>query len=371
MSIKCMFFELLKSVRLYLINDNAIITYEVIFMQHKLSNGPLLDEKGNLNEAGYAFSLVKNYQRKDIKGLKWRIKEWDYYFISDDEYGVALTIDDNSYMGMASVSVLDFKNKREYTKSYIVWFTFGKVGFPSSSNNGDVSIKNKNFDMLFVNKNGQRHLICKLKNLTKGNDFECDIKLEATNEGSMVIATPFKKKKHFYYNQKINLLNASGSFRFGNLNHKLGEKSLGVLDWGRGVWTYKNTWYWSSLNANYKGHNIGFNLGYGFGDTSAASENMFFYDEKAYKLEDVVFNIPKDKNNKLDFVSPWTFTSKSGDINLVFNPIIDRYANTNALIIQSKQHQVFGYFSGSIIVEGKKIDFENLLGFAEMVTNRW
>ena len=41
-------------------------------MQHKLSNGPLLDEKGDLSEAGYAFSLVKEYDRKAIKGLKSR-----------------------------------------------------------------------------------------------------------------------------------------------------------------------------------------------------------------------------------------------------------------------------------------------------------
>ena len=27
-------------------------------MEHMLGKGPLLDEKGNLNEAGYAFSLV-------------------------------------------------------------------------------------------------------------------------------------------------------------------------------------------------------------------------------------------------------------------------------------------------------------------------
>ena len=146
------------------------------------------------------------------------------------------------------------------------------------------------------------------------------------------------------------MLKASGSFKFGDLTHELRSKALGVLDWGRGVWTYKNTWYWSSLNANYNGHNIGFNLGYGFGDTSAASENIFFYDDKAYKLEDVVFNIPKGKNGKEDYMSPWTFTSKNGDINLVFNPIIDRYSNTNVLIIQSKQHQVFGYFSGFIKV---------------------
>ena len=340
-------------------------------MQHKLSNGLLLDEKGNLNEAGYAFDLVKEYRRSDIKAAKSRIKEWDYYFITDGEYGIALTIDDNSYMGMASISVLDFKAKKENTKSYIVWFTNGKVGLPSSSKDGDAKIVGKNYDMLFENKEGKRHIICKMKNAAKNKDFYCDFLLEKTTDKSMVIATPFKKEKHFYYNQKINLLKVSGSFGFGDLHHKMGKDAVGVLDWGRGVWTYKNTWYWSSLNAVQDGHYIGFNLGYGFGDTSAASENMFFFDKEAYKLEDVVFNIPKDEKGKLDFMSKWTFTSEKGDINLTFNPIIDRHANTNVLIIQSNQHQVFGYFGGSINVDGKEYKLDNLLGFAEMVTNRW
>ena len=52
--------------------------------QHLLSNGPLLNKEGNLSEAGYAFDLVKEYDRKAIKGLSSRIKEWDYYFIRDD-----------------------------------------------------------------------------------------------------------------------------------------------------------------------------------------------------------------------------------------------------------------------------------------------
>ena len=340
-------------------------------MEHKLSNGPLLDEQGNLSEAGYAFDLVKEYDRKAIKGLKGRIKEWDYYFISDDEYGVALTIDDNSYMGLVSVSVLDFKNKTEVTKSYMKWFTYGETNFPSSSKDGDVASQGKKYTFYFKNRNGKRHLICSLKDIVKGQDFECDIRLESTTDKSMVIATPFSKKRHFYYNQKINLLKATGYFKFGNISHQLKANSLGILDWGRGVWTYSNTWYWSSLNAYQDGHNIGFNLGYGFGDTSAASENMFFYDSEAYKLEDVTFNIPQDEKGKDEYLKPWTFTSKSGDINLTFTPIIDRYANTNALIIQSKQHQVFGYFSGTIKIKEKEYHLDNLLGFAEKVKNRW
>jgi len=341
-------------------------------MQKQLTNGPLLDEKGNLIEAGYAFDLVREYSRKQIKGLKSRIKEWDYYFISDGEYGIALTIDDNSYMGMASISVLDFKNQKDYTKSFIRWLTFGEVNLPSSSHEGNTFMESKKYSMFFKNENGQRHLICSMKNLVKGKDFSCDIVLEKTLDKSMVIATPFKKKRHFYYNQKINLLQGRGMFSFGELKHQFKKsETLGVLDWGRGVWTYSNTWYWSSLNANYNGHRIGFNLGYGFGDTSNASENMFFYDNEAYKLEDVTFNIPKNEKGKHEFLKEWTFTSEKGDIDLRFKPIIDRYSNTNALIIQSNQHQVFGYFSGTIKVEGKEITFENLLGFAEMVKNRW
>ncbi len=339
--------------------------------QHQLTNGPLLDNKGNLIEAGYGFSLIKDYDRNSIKGLKSRIKEWDYYFIYDDEYGIALTIDDNSYMGLVSVSVLDFKNHTEVTKSYMSWLTFGKTNFPSSSKDGDVFSESKNFSMYFQNKNGKRRLVCAMKNLVKGKHFECDISLNETTDKSMVIATPFKKKRHFYYNQKINLLQARGYFKYGDINHQLKKTSLGVLDWGRGVWTYSNTWYWSSLNAVQDGHNIGFNLGYGFGDTSAASENMFFYDEEAYKLDDVKFNIPMIKKGKYNFLGDWTFTSESGDIDLSFHPIIDRYSNTNAIIIQSNQHQVFGYFSGTIKVKDKIFKLNNLLGFAEMVKNRW
>lgn len=339
--------------------------------QHLLSHGPLLDEKGNLSEAGYAFSLVKEYDRRKIKGLKSRIKEWDYYFINDDEYGIALTIDDNSYMGLVSVSILDFENNREWTKSYMRWFTNGSTQFPSSTDDGDIFVENKKYSMFFQNRNGKRRLVCHMKNIVKGKDFTCDIALEKTTDKTMVIATPFDKKKHFYYNQKMNLLKARGYFSFGNLHHQFKKDSLGVLDWGRGVWTYSNTWYWSSLNAVQDKHRIGFNLGYGFGNTKAASENMFFIDKEAYKLNDVVFKIPKDKKGKLVFLKKWEIVSKSKDIDLTFEPCIDRYANTNAIVIQSNQHQVFGYFSGTIKVEDKEYKLSRLLGFAEMVKNRW
>ena len=340
-------------------------------MNKELSKGLLLNEQGDLNEAGFSLSLIKEYQRSQIHGLKWRIKEWDYYYIGNQDYGLCLTISDVSFLALISVTFLDFKNKLQPAKTILKPFTFGKVGLPSSSKAGDVFFKNKQIDISFVHEGDKRHLKVHLEKFLNEKALDADVILEETQKDTIVVATPFFKKRHFYYNQKINLLKARGYFSFGDLNHQLKQESLGVLDWGRGIWTYSNTWYWSSLNATQYGHRIGFNLGYGFGDTSHASENMFFYDDQAYKLDDVKFNIPKNKKDKLDFIGRWTITSDSGDIDLIFHPIIDRYSNTNALIIQSNQHQVFGYFSGKIKVNNETYVLDHLLGFAEMVKNRW
>ena len=102
-----------------------------------------------------------------------------------------------------------------------------------------------------------------------------------------------------------------------------GPTSFAVLDWGRGVWTYDNTWYWGSASGIVGGHTFGFNIGYGFGDTSAASENMLFYDGIAHKLSQVRFNIPL-KDGKEDYLSPWTFSSDDGRFEMRFVPILDR-----------------------------------------------
>lgn len=339
-------------------------------MQHKLSEGKLLNEKGNLNEAGYAFSLIKEYERKAIKANKMRIKEWDYYYIGNDKYGIALTVSDNSYMNLMSVSVLHFEEKWEKTKSYIQFFSNGKVNLPPSSKIGDINFKSKNCEMNFYNDGKVRHLVVKLKNLADKKDFECDVILEESMEDSMVIATPFNKDKHFYYNQKINCLKAKGYAKFGDLTLDLND-SYGVLDWGRGVWTYSNTWYWSSMSGMYNGNIIGFNLGYGFGDTSKASENVFFYKDKAYKLEDVCFNIPNDGTKQINYMDKWHFTSSDNSIYMIFEPIIDRYAALDVIVLKSIQHQVFGKFSGYVMIAGEKIEFKDMLGFAEKVRNCW
>lgn len=150
------------------------------------------------------------------------------------------------------------------------------------------------------------------------------------------------------------------------------ENSFGTLDWGRGVWTYDNVWYWGAGQGMVDGKVFGFNIGYGFGDTSAATENMLFYDGVAHKLGEVKFHIPIGENGIEDYGKPWIFTSSDQRFEMYFSPILDRSAYTSLGIILSDQHQVFGYFDGKAVLEdGTEINLKHFLGFAEKVRNKW
>ena len=341
--------------------------------QHRFGPGPLLNEQGNLSEPGYATALLKTYDRAKIKAAKLRIKEWDYYLITNGRFGVALTIDDNSYMGLLSASVLDFENATETTVSPMFWLPMGKTGFPGSSEKGDVKKTVKNASGSFEHTKEGRRLRFRIDKFRDGKTFECDIRLTEEPADSMVIATPFDKKGHFYYNQKIIGMRAKGYFAVGNDRTEFDPaETFGLLDWGRGVWTYKNTWYWSAAQGEIDGHLFGFNLGYGFGNTSAASENMLFFDGKAHKLGRLDFGIPKKADGSDDLLSAWHFTDDEGRVDLIFTPILDRASKTDVLVICSDQHQVFGRFSGTVKLEdGREIRLKEFFGFAEKVFNKW
>jgi len=249
-------------------------------MQQKLTPGKLLNEKGHLYQAGYATSLVKSYCRQDIKASPLRIKEWDYYLIYNDDFAIALTMDDNAYMSMLSASFIDFIRLTETTVSPMGIMPMGKVGLPSSSVSGtshlELPDKKNPASFTFTVENGVRKLQCKMDHFKNNKPFICDIQLTKEPQDSMVIATPFSgAPKAFYYNQKIIGMRASGSVSFDGKLYTLNpDNTFGLLDWGRGVWTYENTWYWGAGHGVVDGHIVGFNIGYGFGNTSAASENM-------------------------------------------------------------------------------------------------
>ncbi len=332
---------------------------------------PLLDSNGYLANPGFAKKMFWEYKRADIKASKFKIKEWDYYLINNDEFGIAFTIADNSYLGFISVSVLDFKNKSYETFSKMKLFPMGKLNMPETSLKGDVLYKDKSINLKFENRGTKRVISCKIPNFKGGKTLDCVIDLTKEPEESMVIATPFaKNKKAFYFNQKINCMRADGIVEYGD-NKIVFNDAFAVLDWGRGVWTYDNTWFWGTASGKINNKQFGFNIGYGFGDLSNATENMIFYDGNAHKFDKIEFHISKN-GKKHDFMKEWKITSNDNRMNLTFTPILDRFDKISLLLLVSEQHQVFGNFNGYVILDnGTKLEIKNLLGSSEVVHNRW
>lgn len=339
-------------------------------MEHKCeTRKKLLNPDGSLAEPGWANQLIFEYSPFDIKANKLRIKEWDYYVIVDDDFAFATVIDDNRYMGLLNSTFYDFRENKKYDFMEPLIMPMGRLNMPVDSAEGDIYQKEKNVDIAYIHVDGGRRITGKYKACRAHGELEYDIFLkEYKNDDTMVIATPWHEdKKAFYYNQKINCMPAEGYIKFNGRRYEITpDKHFGTLDWGRGVWTYDNTWFWGSGNGWINGKRFGYNIGCGFGDTTAASENMIFYDGKCHKLDRIRYEIPDS------IMQPWRIISSDGRFDMDFFPEYDNRTYINAIVMGQNAHQVFGKLRGKAILDdGTVLEIKDLTVFNERVRNRY
>ncbi len=344
----------------------------------------LLDPSGEITEPGWSRSQVWKYRRQSIKAPAFRIKEWDYYMVlhdggEEDSYAVCFTISDDGYVGLQSVTLLCLNQDHpwEHTETVLNVFPMGKFKLPENSDNGTTYYEDKRLKLEFHKTEIDRQIFCEFKDFYEGKPLTAQLILLQPQMDTMVIATPWDQKHCFYYNQKINTMCAFGNVTFDGKQYEFNRlKDFGTLDWGRGVWTYDNTWYWGSGNTWVDGHKVGFNIGYGFGNTSAATENVIFYDDVVHKLDDVRIEIPNDVDlydmDSPHYMEPWKISESDGRFEMEFVPILDRSAKMDFKVIISDQHQVFGRMSGKLILDdGKTVILDQVLCFIEKVHNKY
>ena len=330
---------------------------------------------GTVNGEGWARHAIWRFIKSNLRASVFRIKEWDYYatYIGKEKMWICMTISDLGYAALYSLSVIDLKLKKYAQQDEIRFLTLGKTNFPKTSlHNHDISFNGANLKLRFEKDGTKRTIRAQapklvLPNGKVGIDADFAMVQNTTMESICIQTTWAENRKCFYLNEKVNGLETRGTVKVGNENINILEDSYTVLDWGRGYWTYENTWYWASATGKANDHKIGFNFGYGFSDRSPATENAIFYDDVVHKLDDVTFNIPEE-----GFLHPWTVTSKDGRVNLKFVPDVNRHADMNFVVIKSIQNQIFGTFSGTLKLDnGVVVKIDDIHGFAEKVYNRW
>ena len=73
-----------------------------------------------------------------------------------------------------------------------------------------------------------------------------------------------------------------------------------------------------------------------------------------------------------DYKKPWKMVSPDGRLDLVFTPFFERVAKTNAVILKSEVHQMFGRYNGWVVSdEGEKMEVKDLIGWAEEHYAKW
>ncbi|MDD4832999.1 MAG: DUF2804 family protein, partial [Clostridia bacterium] len=118
---------------------------------------------------------------------------------------------------------------------------------------------------------------------------------------------------------------------------------------------------------NIDGHIVGFNIGWGFGKTANATENMLFVDGVCHKLQSVSASLDQH-----DYMKPWTFSSDDGRFEMTFTPFYDNFTETDFVVMHNRCHQVFGYYNGvAVMDDGTKVNLVNVNGFCEHAVNRW
>ncbi len=335
--------------------------------------GKLLDKAGNLTQTGWATQQVLDcnledchfYALKFLQGM--RVKVWDYYAVTTPTHFFSFTVSDIGYLGMVFAYVIEFASGKYEEQTLTLPFANG-VSIPRNSDAGETRYEGGGKTLRF-NVNGEkRTLFVRWPGFGKTTlNAELEFVVPSKHE-SMNIVIPIQGKR-FYYNRKINCMPASGWVEYqGNRFEITPSTCLGNLDWGRGVWEYESFWVWASASGFLKNkRTIGLNLGFGFGDTSAATENCFILDGKVHKLGEVKFSY--DNQN---FKAPWKMVSPDGRLNLVFTPFFERVAKTDLKILRSEVHQMFGHYNGTLVTdEGKKLDVTDLIGWAEEHNAKW
>ncbi len=339
--------------------------------QHEIvERSTLLDSNGSLVQRGWArhplldCNLEASRVYRFARGLQWfRVKRWDYYGVTFPTGYFSATIADLGYAGQAFVYFVDFENNTYVEDTITIPFGSG-VNLPRNSHEGASNWSGKKASLAFDIDGTIRTVHVRWQDFA-GSPLRADLSFDGGGE-STVIATPIGERR-FYYNRKINCMPTTGTITIGDRTIGVErDTSSGTLDWGRGIWEYNSFWVWASGSGFLPdGRRVGLNMGYGFGDTSAATENTLVLNGRIHKLEEVEFDY-----DNADFMRPWTMKSDRADI--TFTPFLERTAKTNLLLIRSEVHQMFGHYAGTVVDDlGHTIAVDGVVGWAEEHQARW
>ena len=335
-------------------------------------NTVLLDQDGILQAKGWARRNVFEYDRNRVQHVLRR-KEWDFYQISDGRLMLQVSFANISLGGYASAVLVDLR-AGETLVSDMAPFIGRKDRYVLPAK-GDVP-NSVNFQIgkakFQVDTGDNSRQI-----LYRNGDVSCELTMEIPQDlENITTVLPFSGYPDRYFmTTKQNCMPCEGYLRSREDEwHFEKENTFCVMDWGRVCTPYSLVWYWGNgsgwvSDVNGEKHLFGFEITWGIGDESNATETCVFYDGKAHKFGAVDVEVfPKPDK----YMNPWHFVSEDGRFDLTMTPFYDHHSDLNVLVMRMHSHQVHGLWNGTVTLDdGTVLQICDFYAFCEYVENRW
>jgi len=320
--------------------------------------------------------------RADLRGGWGRTKRWDYWAVLAGDLVFGLVYADVDYLGLVSIWWGDLRTGRTGGREVARPLGMG-VHLPERSGQRPLTYSGRHLDMRiarFGATSGHEPSGTRIEVVwdeSDGTEASLDVVVdEPADHESLSVVIPWSRSR-FQFTTKDQALPAVGRFHLGDTTTDFGTRpggeelppAWGVLDVGRGRWPYSTRWNWGGgAGTAASGEVVGLQVGAKWTEGTGATENAITVDGRVHKIgRELIWDYDWDRP-----MQPWRVRDPGGALDLTLTPRLDKHSATNALLLRTEVHQVFGTWSGTVVSEdGRVLVVHDAQGFAEESRSRW
>ena len=312
----------------------------------------------------------------NLRGRRVRTKKWDYWAVLADDIIVSVVYADVGYLGLADV----------WWCEPSTGLTGGRAGPRPGARGLDLPDRPGTAPLRARGGPTTMDLVDDPDGITitaswteHGRPASLDLRVDLpTGHESLNVVIPWSDRT-FQYTSKHQARPARGTLTVGERTwtfgvppgeERGGGAAWGVLDVGRGRWPYKTRWNWGGgAGIATDGSTIvGLQFGGRWTEGTGATENGVIVDGRLTKIgQELAWEYDWARP-----LHPWRVRHPDGSLDVTLTPVHDKHSKTDALILATEVHQVFGRWSGHVTDDdGRRHELDGILGFAEESVSRW
>ncbi len=339
-----------------------------------------------LNPAARGWSR-RPMHRANLRGRRFRTKKWDYWAVLAGDLAVGLVYADVGYLGLAGIWWGDLSTGRTGGRDLAVPLG-GKFQLPAEPGTAPLVLDSKHLKMRLedlstspVGPATRLRVSWDEPRSGKGGttgpaegELDVLVSMPAGHE-SLSVVIPWSET-NFQFTTKDNVRPAAGTLEVGSQRWDIGADgdAWGVLDVGRGRWPYSTTWNWGAASGRATtGELIGVQFGAKWTEGTGFTENALNLDGRLHKIgRELTWDYDWDHPMR-----PWRVVDDGVGpderaLDLTLTPRLDKHGRTDAGVLRTEVHQMFGTWSGMVRDEhGATYQVDGIQGFAEESRNRW